>query len=306
MIRITYATAAGLLYLLFLFASCSNSENSNTVTREERAPEEETPSAPVTPADTPRNTAPENDWTLVFEDEFNSNLDQWNIWLGGAFNNEIQLYNESQLNVANGILTITAQKNTVTGATSPFNNTPKSFDYVSGRIESKLQFGPSSGEGETEYRFMSRLKLPQGTGMWPAFWSYADPWPTQGEIDILEARGNRRTEFQSNIFFGNAPNVPLNKNEDTSVVHRLSTDITNDFHTYELIWKANSLDILFDGSKIHTYVADSKNFVAELFGKKQQIVLNLAVGGEFFNGVAPSQFVNSSTMQVDWVRVYKR
>ncbi len=292
----------GLVFFFICFVACSGSDGNKEVVkidREEEAPE----------GDTEQNEGDNtnsDDWTLVFEEEFDTNLDKWNIWLGGAFNNEIQLYNQEQLNIENGLLTIRAQKRSVTGDSSPFDATPKNFDYVSGRIESKMQFGPSDVEGEREYRILSRIKLANGNGMWPAFWTYTDPWPTKGEIDILEARGNQTNRFQSNIFYGTEVNMPLTKNEDTSKSHQLDANLTLDFHTYELIWKANSLEILFDGQLLHTYNADSKNFVAELFGNKHQVVLNLAVGGGFFDGVDPSGFVNASFMQVDWVKVYKR
>jgi beta-glucanase (GH16 family) len=293
----------GFSLLLICCLACSDSNKNDEVNKVDR--EENTD------GDTQENegggNANTNDWTLVFEEEFDgNNLDEWNIWSGGAFNNEIQLYNQEQLNIENGLLTILAQKKPVTGDSSPFDTTPKNFDYVSGRIECKTLFGPSDAEGEREYRIISRIKLPSGNGMWPAFWTYTDPWPTKGEIDILEARGNQTNRFQSNIFYGTEVNVPLNKNEDTAKSHQLDVNLALNFNTYELIWKANSLEILFDGQLLHTYNADSKNFVAELFGNKHQIVLNLAVGGGFFEGVNPNGFVNTSFMQVDWVKVYKR
>jgi beta-glucanase (GH16 family) len=84
---------------------------------------------------------------------------------------------------------INARSENVTGPTTPFDVTPKTFNYTSGRIESKANFSASSFSPVV--RMMTRIKLPAGYGMWPAFWSYGDPWPTQGEIDILEARGQR-------------------------------------------------------------------------------------------------------------------
>ena len=302
--KIAFIKRLTLLCFALNALACSSTKDQEDLLRTER----ETPEIPeITEApETPETSETDGAWELVFEDEFNTNLDQWNIWQGGAFNNEIQLYTTEQLTLENGLLTITAERKSATGATTPFNTTPKDFNYVSGRLKTKTQFGPSNTEGENEYRIVSRIKLPEGTGMWPAFWTYADPWPTNGEIDILEARGNRRTTFQSNIFYGTAPNMPLTKDEDTAKNHQLNTDITDNFHTYELIWKANSLAILFDNVLLHTYIADSKNFVAELFGKKQQIALNLAVGGVFFEGISQNQFVSSATMQVDWVRVYKK
>ena len=243
---------------------------------------------------------------MVWEENFDSDLSQWNIWNSGAFNNEVQFYRPEQLEVQDGILTINVQRETITGPNNPFDSSPKEFQYVSGRIESKTTFGPSGVSGETEYRFMANIKMPPGFGMWPAFWSYGDPWPTMGEIDIIEARGNPPMEFSSNIFFGTEPGVPLTNNDNTVVEYEVEVDITSDFHTYELIWKARNLEIWFDGELLHRYTANSQNFIANLFGRKQQIVLNTAVGGFFFPNSAPSSFVDSSEMQVDWVRVYKR
>src|SRR5829696_8410439 len=76
-------------------------------------------------------------WTKSFEDDFNADLSKWNIWTGGAFNNELQYYHAGNLQVANSNLVITTKKETITGATTPFDPTPKTFEYTSGRIECK-------------------------------------------------------------------------------------------------------------------------------------------------------------------------
>ncbi len=254
----------------------------------------------------PEPLDPNRAWNLVFEEEFDADLSDWNTWESGAFNNEIQYYRPEQLTLENGILTINIQRERIIGDNNPFDSSPKEFEYVSGRIETKTTYGPSNAAGETEYRFMAHIKIPAGNGMWPAFWSYGDPWPTKGEIDIIEARGNLPMEFSSNIFYGTEPNIPLTNNDNTVVEHEIDVDITADFHTYELIWTSNKLEILFDGESLHTYSANGQNFITSLFGKKQQIVLNTAVGGFFFPQSSSNSFVDSAEMQVDWVRVYKR
>jgi beta-glucanase (GH16 family) len=113
-------------------------------------------------------------------------------------------------------------------------------------------------------------------------------------------------QFSSNIFYGTQPGVPITNNDNTVVEHEVDVDITADFHTYELIWTANSLEIIFDGEMLYKYNANSLNYIASLFGQKQQIVLNTAVGGFFFPNSSPSTFADTAEMQVDWVRVYKR
>lgn len=243
-------------------------------------------------------------WELIFEDEFNNDLTLWNVWNSGAFNEEIQMYRTEQLRLENGILKIHAQREAITGASTIHDATPKRFEYVSGRIESKQQFGPSDKDGEREYRFVARIKLPAGHGMWPAFWTYGDPWPTQGEIDILEARGGRPMEYLSNLFFGTTPGVNVNQGAD--VLHKMSEDLTAVFHTYEMIWKTDTIAILLDGTLLHTYTANATNNIANFFGKKQKVVLNTAVGGTFFKDRNSPNYVDRATMEIDWVRVYKR
>ncbi|NNE03119.1 MAG: glycoside hydrolase family 16 protein, partial [Eudoraea sp.] len=249
---------------------------------------------------------PNRPWNLIWEDDFDTDLSLWSSWESGAYNNEVQYYRPEQLELENGILTINVQRETITGANNPNDSSPKEFQFVSGRIESNTTFGPSNATGELEYRFMAHIKMPAGNGMWPAFWTYGDPWPTKGEIDIVEARGNLPMEFSSNIFYGTQPGIPITDNNNTVVEHEVDVDITADFHTYELIWTANSLEILFDGELLHRYSANGLNYIASLFGQKQKVVLNTAVGGFFFPNSSPSSFVDTAEMQVDWVRVYKR
>lgn len=282
--------------LIFVVSSCTGTDKGDV----NMDPTQEMPVAesPIT-----------TEWLMIFEDDFDDpNLPEWNVWNSGAFNQEIQLYRPEQLDVQNGIMTINVQRNTVVGDTDPFNTTQKTFEYVSGRLETKKQFGPSAIEGERELRYMARIKMPPGNGMWPAFWSYGDMWPTNGEIDLIEARGNEPTRFSSNIFYGTQPGIPLTNNDaNTLTEYDLELDITTDFHVYELIWTADSLSIIFDGELLKKYEATPLNFINELFGKKHQIVLNTAVGGVFFPPNAnSSNFADTSEMQIDWVRVYQR
>jgi beta-glucanase (GH16 family) len=49
-------------------------------------------------------------------------------------------------------------------------------------------------------RIEARMKLPYGNGIWPAFWMLGadiqqNPWPSSGEIDIMEYIGREPTRF---------------------------------------------------------------------------------------------------------------
>jgi len=236
-------------------------------------------------------------YTKIFEDNFDADLSKWNTWTGGAFNNELQYYQAANLQLLNGNLVITAKKETVTGATTPFDATPKTFNYTSARIECKTNISASSTT--PKIRIVARIKLPAGYGMWPAYWSYGDPWPTQGEIDYLEARGQEPFKYQTNYFYGRATNRNLVKNQVGFITS--TTSLTDCYHVYEMIWSQNSLTSIFDGNIVETKTG---SFVPNLFGKTERVVLNLAVGGNFFTNFDPSQIVTGS-LNVDFVKVFK-
>jgi beta-glucanase (GH16 family) len=236
-------------------------------------------------------------WKKVFEDNFNGDLSKWNVWTGGAYNNELQYYQSSNLTLEDGILIITAKKETVTGATTPFDQTSKTFNYTSGRIESKTLF--SANSATSKVRIMARIKLPLGYGLWPAFWTYGDPWPTQGEIDIIEARGQDTLKYQTNYFYGDAANNNLVSGAEKVIT--ADTDLTDCYHVYELIWEQDKLISLLDGAVVE--VKTSGGYIPSLFGKQEKIVLDLAVGGLFFSGLDPEK-IKTNSLYIDWVKVF--
>lgn len=236
-------------------------------------------------------------WTKVFEDNFATDLSKWNIWTGGAFNEELQHYQSSNLELTDGVLLIHAKRESASGHTTPFDATEKSFDFTSGRIECKSNI--SANSITPKVRIAARIKLPKGNGLWPAFWSYGDQWPTQGEIDFLEARGNELTKYQTNYFFGTSSNSNLVKGAEWVI--QTDGDLTACFHVYELIWEQSKLTSLLDGKVVE--VKTSGGYIPQLFGKQQRVTLNVAVGGWFFNNLNPTT-IEDGTMAVDWVKVF--
>lgn len=235
-------------------------------------------------------------WSKVFEDNFNSDLSLWNIWTGGAFNNELQMYQAANLQVTGGNLVITAKKETVTGPTTPYDATPKTFNYTSGRVECKSNV--SSSAATPKVRMVARIKLPSGYGMWPAFWSYGDPWPTQGEIDFLEARGQEPTKYQTNYFYGKTAGRNVVRNSVGYIT--ANADLQQCYHVYECVWAQNTLSFYLDGALVET---KSGGYIPNLFGKTERITLNMAVGGGFFTNLDPAQ-IQTGTMYVDYVKVF--
>jgi beta-glucanase (GH16 family) len=235
-------------------------------------------------------------WTKRLDENFSSNFNQWNIWTGGAFNNELQYYQGPNLVLNGGALNIEAKRETVTGATTPFDATPKTFQFTSGRIESKASF--SASNTTPKVRMIARIKLPTGYGMWPAFWSYGDPWPTQGEIDIMEARGNEPFKYQTAYWYGRRSGVNIASNTEGYVTSE--TSLTDCWHVYEVIWTKSSLTYLLDGQVV---VTKTGGWIPDFYRKSERVTLNLAVGGGFFGNPDPST-IQTGTMQIDWVKVF--
>ena len=247
--------------------------------------------------DLTESTLTSTGWTKIFEDNFTTNLSKWNAWYGGAYNNELQMYQAANCTLSNGILSINAVKQSAVGPTLPMSSTLSAFSYTSGRLESKTNF--SASKTNPKVRIMARLKLPAGYGMWPAFWSYGDPWPTQGEIDIMEARGQEPYTFYTNYFYGRRAGVVLST--DATAMITSSVDLTTCWHVFELIWAQNSLTYLLDGQIVNTKTG---GYISSLFGKTERITLNLAVGGGFFPNLNPAN-IQTGTFQVDWVKVFR-
>ncbi len=235
-------------------------------------------------------------WIKAFEDDFNFDLSQWNILYGGSYNEELQLYQANNLQVLNSELLIQAKKETVVGPTRHDNLDLSSFKYTSGRIESKKQF--SAAKKTPKVRIMARIKMPSGYGLWPAFWSYGEKWPTKGEIDIVEMRGQDRFNFTTNFFFGRV----MGKNSVIGAEANIlsNVDLTTCYHVYEVIWSKHTLTYLFDGIVVDI---KSSSQIPKIFGKSEKITLNLAVGGLFFPNLNIHK-IQTGTMKVDWVKVF--
>jgi beta-glucanase (GH16 family) len=243
-------------------------------------------------------------YTKIYEDNFTASLSGWTIWQGGAFNEELQLYQAQNLIVTDGILEIRPKKEEVTGPILPGDDELSDYGYTSGRIESKFEVATTTPT--QKIRISARIKIPEGYGMWPAFWSYGNPWPTHGEIDILEATGGKHG-YTTNYYYGNQPDTPLTDDNLTSEEISTPKDLTSGYHVYELIWARNSITFLLDGEVVETRNASEpgQQYIPVFFGKSQNIVLNLAVGGTMFGDDFDASKIKPASMYIDWVKVFR-
>jgi beta-glucanase (GH16 family) len=227
---------------------------------------------------------------LVFSDEFNidgaPDSTKWGYDLGtgnGWGNNESQFYTNTANNVIvqGGNLKITAKKEIFGGA-----------NYTSARLKSENKFEFKYGKVEF------RAKMPSGGGTWPALWSLGEnyatnQWPTCGEIDFMEHRGNSPNVIHATLHYpGNSGG---NGNTNTTTIQNASTQ----FHVYKAIWSPASIQFFVDDVLFHSFA----NTASTPFNNDFFLIMNVAMGGTFGGPIDPN--FNQSTMEVDYVRVYQ-
>jgi beta-glucanase (GH16 family) len=239
------------------------------------------------------------EYTLVWSDEFDVegavSEQNWKFETvppnnGSWWNGEKQHYTDRLDNayVSDGTLKITAKKETFT-----YNGSTK--NYTSARLNSKHTF--------TYGRLDVRAKLPKGDGTWPAIWMLGANfntvgWPACGEIDIMEHWGHIPAEVSS------ATHTPACSGGCSNV--RVGATILNDydkeFHVYSVEWTSESLRFLIDGEFKYAYSPSSKNSQNWPYTADQFIILNVAMGGDWF--VIDPNF-DKASMEIDYVRLYQ-
>lgn len=248
---------------------------------------------------------PSNDphWVLVWADNFNTL--NTNIWLVqnnfDHYGGEPQVYTNRVDNVFvnNGHLVLRAKKETYSCPSGSINQwkcarqnkTGQPYDYTSGWVETKQAFN-------TQYGYIeSRIKLPNGHGFWPAFWTYVGSGVSNNtnaaEIDIFEMLGSDYRAphiVGTNIHLAYSGNLP-DYGQDLIPVNFSYTS----WHTYGIEWSPSKIIWYIDGYPSRIY--PNPGVVDPV-----RIILNFAL--------EPWAPPNQSTpfpadMIVDYVKVYE-
>ena len=245
-------------------------------------------------------------WTLAWSDEFDTDglpdAAKWDYDTFrnrvGWFNNELQYYARDRpenARVEGGRLIITARKEELRAAPD-FGGQR----YTSARLVTR-------GKASWTYGFFEvRAKMPCGQGTWPAIWTLGTGgrWPEDGEIDILEQRGQNKTEI-----LGTVHTRAYNYSNGTLGVGRGAStglpDACQAFHRYQLTWSADRIEIGVDGVVYMVFDNPKTGDVSRWpFDSPQYLILNLAIGGDLGGAVDPA--FTPQSMEVDYVRVYRR
>ena len=238
-------------------------------------------------------------WQLVWSDEFNGpastppNSTNWVYDLGGGGwgNNELETYTNSTNNAyqdGSGNLVIRALQTSSGGYTSARIKTQGTFSFTYGRID-------------------ARIKIPQGQGLWPAFWMLGTDittvsWPACGEVDIMENIGKEPSTVHGTV---HGPGYSGANGIGAPYALPNGQKFSDDYHIFSVIWTSTSVEFFVDS---HSYQKVTLSSLPPgtkwVFNTPFFIILNVAVGGGW-PGYPDNTTSFPQTMLVDYVRVYQ-
>lgn len=243
-------------------------------------------------------------YTLVWKDEFNGDSLNFEDWQyephePGWVNNELQEYTTSTDNVyvKNGKLVIQAIKKSKDGNTT----------YTSGKVTTQNKRDFKYG------RIEASIKVPEGQGLWPAFWmmpteqEFYGEWPKCGEIDIMEVLGHETNKLYGTIHYGN----PHKESQGTYTL--TNKKFSDDYHLYAVEWEPGSIKFYIDNILYHEakdwYTCiegdDEVTFPAP-FDQTFFLQFNLAVGGSWPGNPDETTDFSKAKLMVDYVKVYQK
>lgn len=215
----------------------------------------------------------------IWADEFNGpagappDPNRWSHEVGGSGwgNQELQYYTDRQDNAAldgKGHLVITARADN--SARSCWYGTCR---YTSAKITTYGKFSHLYG------RYEARMRLPDGPGLWAAFWLQGDNfrkvgWPACGEIDVVEHLGNEERKVYGSL---HGPGHDSVTGFEVPGVRAMS----DGFHIFAVDWRPDSISFSVDGRNYRTEPRNAADRSGGEFERPFYILLDLAVGGQW-------------------------
>src|SRR3984893_14673710 len=191
--------------------------------------------------------------------------------------------------------------------------------WTSGRIESTRDDFQAPPGGELEMTASIQQPNPaSGLGYWPAFWALGSPmrtgggWPASGEIDMMEDVNGLNQASQTLHDSAGSSGHPLIACPGTG------SSCQTGYHTYSVILdrtntSAGTLQFMMDGTVESTITEASVGTAAwqAAIDHGFFIIFDLAMGGNYPNGIAGSTTPTSATtsgasMSVGYVAVYEK
>jgi beta-glucanase (GH16 family) len=167
-------------------------------------------------------------------------------------------------------------------------------NWRSGLLSSTDHYG--NGFSQKFGYFEMRAKLPQGPGLWPAFWLIANKQEdTSAEIDILEHYGKFPDMYESVVHVWKK--TERGRSYQKLIRHQIPTgSLYQDFHVYGASIDAEWIIFYFDHIEMARTPTPAEHH------HPMFILVNLAMGA----GWPIDQTPNPSVMEIDYIRAYTK
>lgn len=146
-----------------------------------------------------------------------------------------------------------------------------------------------------------RAKIPCGRGTWPAIWMLPrdGKWPDAGEIDIMEHVG-----WDPNVIHATLHSGDYNHAKGTQRGARLRVETScTAFHRYQMDWTVGAITIGIDDRAFMRVRNDRPGGAAAWpYTRPYQLILNLAIGGDWGGKQGIDDDALPQRMAVDYVR----
>ena len=247
-------------------------------------------------------------YKILWREEFNGkknslpNNKHWGYDLGnngGWGNNENEYYTMSNAK-SDGAGSLVIKANRIPGDSIEAASCAN-CSFFSSRLNTQGKLGFKYG------RMEARIKMPKGDGTWPAFWLLGAnirtvPWPTCGEIDIVEVGTDPYTSHSTihgpvSGFMG-----------ITNGGKQIETPLYENYHVFRMDWFPTKFVFYLDNRPYYTItkseVTSSSYNDKWVYNHEFFLILNLAMGGNYVGGT-PDPFLKSAQMKIDYIRYFE-
>jgi len=267
-------------------------------------------------------------WSSNFNGPANTVPNGWTFEVGGSGwgNHEQEYYvdraqdqitHNAVLN-GRGDLAITARLNDDAAmqcsydAAGSYLPTGTTCAYTSARLDTS----DIPAADPTYGRIEARIKLPQGAGIWPAFWALGSDfptvsWPECGEIDVMETLSRTPGTVYAHLH-GPRTADPWAPWQEPKAARAAAYTLpagqafSSGFHVFAADWYPDRISFSVDGHVYETIAkSDLPRGAAWVFDHSFYLLLNIAVGSARSPSGGPdATTVFPQTMLVNWVRIY--
>ncbi len=238
------------------------------------------------------------DWELAWEDDFNGPDIDWKVWSkiprGTANWNDVMSSADTLYAVRDGNLILRGIR-----SYPALNDT---VPYVTGGLYTKWK--KDFGYGRLEIR----AKLQGAQGEWPAFWLLPAPlkgeevpWPSGGEIDIMERLNHDDFAYQTVH-----STYTLDLKKDNEPPHFATGKINpDDYNVFAVELAPDSLSFFINGVHTFTYPRIDTALPGQFpFDRPFYLLIDMQLGGSWVGKVDVNQL--PVEMKIDRVSYYRR